>query len=515
MSNFQYLSWLSGIAKQASDISTRQQKYSRATGKKFKLSSKDIRTLGNLKQQVEKSNPLSNIKATEELKNQALKISKSYTDYVSKQQSTKNTVDKLSVLRDLTSGVYNATPGQIIMGWKKPTKPRRGRRGRRDRRGVPQYGWTNKGNTFNTELDGGSSGLERMFSQYGVNQQVQQTTAPNLRQVSTTTTYKYIEKNKALSLLSDKTLSTKIRKNYRAIYSKDQLDYLNKVLTNPLLEKDLYTSVGNTQYLKIGMLHQAIGKLLNPNASSEIKNSGIWLGKGGSQTSFLGGVYQVNPWSIYVNNYKDTFFQGDSNYQKTKTTGIKEQVLLESFLKKGGILSGINLSEYNKWIAESTKQQKLIDSSLNEYLKTGGSALSSRTWEGHIPSNPNYINTAYGGISGHYGKITNIKGPSNTYSGYVSRARNHAILYGKAQESAYLALQKAILDQEQKTKDITAARTQTISNISKLTEQNKAKTAIGKTLEQAKTEALKKRLSTSGGASSYKASPTQSTQRPL
>jgi hypothetical protein len=502
MSNFQYLNWLSGIAKQASDISARQQKYSKSTGKKFKLSSKDISTLTGLKKQVEKTNPISNVRTIEELKKQALKTSSSFKEFQDKKTSSENNINRLSVLRDLTSGVYQANPYRPIIRYE-----RTGTRGRRK----PVYGgWLNQINRFNDNLGEGVSALERLFSERSISQQVLQDTNANWYQNKAWTEYKYIEKDKALKLIND----VRSRKNYRINYTKEQLDYLNKVLTNPVLEKHLYTG-GNTKYLKIGMLHNAVGLLLDPNASSDIKNSGVWVGKGGSKTDFLGGVYQVNPWSVYTSQYKNKFFADDANYQKTGLIAQKEQILLDSFLKKGGTLSGIDLNEYNKWVAESTKQQKLIDSSLNEYLKTGGASANNRTYQGSIPNNPNYLNTAYGGVSGFYGKLMGVKGPSNTYSGYVSRAKSHALLYGKAQEAAYLALQKAITAQEQKTKDITAARTQTISNISKLTEQNKAKTAIGKTVEQAKTEALKKRLSTSGGAGSYKASPKQTTQRPL
>jgi len=527
-------SFLQDITKKTTELSLKAARYARKTGKQRKITYKEKQELNLAKKRLTQPANISEISA---LSKELMKIEQQNLGMINSAAKETSEADRAGLLSDLTSAYYDPQIrykwDRVIVGWTRGR--RRGLFGRR-RRPRPKYQWVKKpysiGQTLN---DSSRSAIESYFIahsrikdtrkyvnfgdeggswiSYGGPQSNRWAEIPEAR----VRDY-LIEKNRAISLMDDPSRLKNWGIDQK--YTAEQRDYLKQILSNPVMEKYLYTNAYNDgkKYLAVGKLHQTISMLLDPKAPDEIKQTGLQtLGYGTkvNSPSMWGQVIQVNRSKIQQQRFMQQMFRDTPQFANINQLAKNEKGLLTSFLtkSKNKNLSGVDLSEYNKFVAEATKQFSLYKSSIKAYTDTLKNVGTQDNKASLNYMYGEYAVNSWGNTAG-YGVGSRIQAGTfdQKYKGYIDRAKNHATLLEKAYTGAYKALNKSLLQQLATNASIEKQKENVVTGIDKLLNPEATKKTTTTRLQtQTQSDFIKQRMNR---VSLYKPS-SQANKRPI
>lgn len=518
-------SFLQNITKKTTELSLKAARYARQTGKQRKITQQEKQELTLAKKRLTKPTSVSEVGA---LSKELMKIEQQNLGMVNSMAKQKSQTDKAGVLSALTSAYY--TPEMRAYNERYVAGYRRVRSGPcygfwcPPPKEIPIYRWRRVQYSIGQSLSGdGRSALEsyfiahsrikdnRTFINYGRKGRTWISYGgpqhKNNSEIQERRVREYlVEKDKAISLMDD----PRSLKNFGIDqkYTAEQRDYLKQVLSNPVMEKYLYTNAFNDgkKYLAVGRLHQTIGMLLDPKAPDEIKQTGLQvLGYGSkiNSPSMWGQVTQVNRAKIAQERFMQQMFRDTPQFTNITQLAKNEKGLLDTFLTKSKTknLSGVDLSEYNKFVAEATKQFSLYNSSVKAYTDTLKNVGTQ--------DNTAFYSYVYGDGVGVGGRIQ--AGSFNQqYKGYVDRAKNHAALLEKAYTNAYKALNKSLTQQLTANASLEKQKESIVTGIDKILNPEATKKTTT-TKSQTQSDFIKQRMNR---VSIYKPG-SQTGQRPI
>jgi hypothetical protein len=433
--------YLLDITKKANEITTKQLEQNRKNkilrkSSTQKLSKKDLNTLKKLKDQAITA---AQAKATEAQKEQASKIS-GFSSFLSNKQS-QNTADfdKAQALKMITRGYYT-------IDWRRGSGSTRGTGGRRIAGAAwnPGSGWDEETSQFESWLYAVSKKKMEAIpgSNVGYNQG-------------------YVDKDTFLKTLNSKVSSKTGRNTYG--FNQTQLDYLNQLFSNESFSNKVFNKSpfgDNKKYLKLGEMRKAVSDVLNPNTS---KNYGsLGFSQYGTYNP-LTKLYELDTSSQWKNTQiRD--FENKNLINSLKFSQI-EKNLLDQYKDKGGVLSNLDLSSYNKLIAEADANRQKMYNSLNVYLNTAG-----------MKKTENRQNLTYDTLWMSNMAI-NYADPRYKYG--LDDAKKYAKLIEGAYSKAYGELQKSLGISGEQYEQAMKTKEETVSNVDRILKEQKKQKTIG------------------------------------
>jgi len=259
-----------------------------------------------------------------------------------------------------------------------------------------------------------------------------------------------LDKDRMISILSNP-------KNYTQGINKFQADYLKQIFSDKSLEDKIYnyTYTGPTtrsglvqgkKYFKLGTFHNVVNDILSNKTNP-------YYVEGYSATSNRGsfaGLRQTNDLELWKQEYISNFEKTNQSFKNVLSLAAQENSLVNKYLGKSQMFSGMGLSNYNKLVTEAQANTKKMYDSLKVYLQTASNQVDNR------------------------GKITGANAASNMYKYGLDDAKKYATLSETAYRSALTELQKT-LGISEKQYDI-AVKTQedTVKQITNILDSQKA-----------------------------------------
>jgi hypothetical protein len=425
MSNFQ--TYLANITKKAQDITSKaQQAQLRVTKGKtrpLKLSKKDIDNLKKLKEQAKNVIP-----SNERSDSSFAKLAEYGTNFKTKTQE--EAYQKAFALEQLTAG--------------KILSRQRGGPNRRMSGGL-DVGFVQ------------GSLLQDMFS---LNADAFDSKRSNTTSGSVRTNYKLLSKDRILNLLNDSKKQELLKKHGFNDYG---INYLKSIFSDKELESKIFT------YTKNGKKYFNLGSETIVSEILRNKNSPYYVP---GFTAQINQYYkpEISDKALYIQKYIADYQEKNSSLKNILLLANQEKQLLNKYSDKLNMMSGVDLSGYNKLISEGKKYTDLIYSNLNEFLSKGVQNKKSRSG----PARQGLLNEYIGGVD-----VSNLY----RYAGWKTNANKYAELAEKSYKDALGQLTKILgvsseqFDVTQKTQKETVKQITDILDSQKMLTKSKQNVA--------------------------------------
>lgn len=260
-----------------------------------------------------------------------------------------------------------------------------------------------------------------------------------------------LDKDRMIKVLSNP-------KNYKQGINKFQADYLLQIFSDKNLEDKIYnyTYTGPTtrsglvqgkKYFKLGTFHKVVNDILSNKTNPYYVKGYSAIASG--QGSFA-GLRQINDLELWKQEYISNFEKTNQSFKNVLSLAAQENSLVNKYLGKSQMFSGMGLSNYNKLVTEAQANTKKMYDSLKVYLQTASNQVDRR------------------------GKITGANAASNMYKYGLDDAKKYATLSETAYRSALTELQKT-LGISEKQYDITVkTQEDTVKQITNILDSQKA-----------------------------------------